>query len=136
MQREAIMPDHPTAELPDVSLRACEAALRQAQLASDVAALDRLVDDALVFTGPDGAIYGKPDDLDAHRNGMVRITRLEPSEERIQRFGGVAVVSVRMEMAGSFRGATFAGPFRYTRVWCERRDGWRVVAGHVSAVLT
>jgi ketosteroid isomerase-like protein len=129
------MPDQATAELPDDSLRACEAALRQAQLASDVAALDRLVDDALVFTGPDGAVYGKLDDLDAHRQGMVRITRLEPSDERIQRFGGLAVVSVRMEMAGTFRGATFAGPFRYTRVWCKRRDGWRVVAGHVSAVL-
>jgi ketosteroid isomerase-like protein len=124
------MPDHPATDI----LRACEAALRQAQLESDVAALDRLVDDALVFTGPDGAVVGKADDLDAHRRGVVRITRLEPSEERIQRFGNVAIVSVRMEMAGSFQGAPFAGPFRYTRVWCARPDGWRVVAGHVSAV--
>ncbi len=133
--REAIMSDHPTSDPSDDSLRACEADLRQAQLASDVAALDRLVDDALVFTGPDGAIYGKRDDLDAHRHGMVRITRLEPSDERIQRFGSIAVVSVRMEMAGTFRSATFAGPFRYTRVWCKRPEGWRVVAGHVSAVV-
>ena len=117
------------------ALLACEAAIRRAQLAGDVAALDRLVDDALVFTGPDGAVYGKADDLDAHRQGWVRITRLEPSEERVQRFGRVAVVSVRMEMAGTFHGAAFAGPYRYTRVWCERPDGWRVVAGHVSAVL-
>ena len=129
------MPDHPPVSLPDDSLSASEAALRQAQLASDVAALDRLVDDTLVFTGPDGAIYGKSDDLNAHRDGMIRITRLEPSEERIQRFGSIAVVSVRMEMAGSFRGTAFAGPFRYTRVWCDRPDGWRIVAGHVSAVL-
>jgi ketosteroid isomerase-like protein len=128
------MPDDPTAAPPDDSLLASEAALRRAQLAGDVAALERLVDDALVFTGPDGALYGKRDDLDAHRQGWVRITRLEPSEERVQRFGGVAVVSVRMEMAGEFRGAPFAGPFRYTRVWCERPGGWRVVAGHVSAV--
>ena len=118
----------------DDSLRAAETALREAQLSGDVAALDRLVDDALVFTGPDGAVYGKADDLDAHRNGWVRITRLEPSEERVQRFGQVAVVSVRMEMAGTFKGAPFVGPFRYTRVWCERPGGWRVVAGHVSAV--
>jgi ketosteroid isomerase-like protein len=125
----------PAADLPVDSLRACEAALRQAQLTSDVAALERLVDDALVFTGPDGATYGKQDDLDAHRTGMVHITRLEPSEEHIQRFGRIAVVSVRMEMAGTFRGTPFAGPFRYTRVWCERTDGWRIVAGHVSAVV-
>ena len=128
--------DDAPAELSDASLLACEAALRQAQLASDVAVLDQLVDDALIFTGPDGAVYGKQDDLDAHRRGMVRITRLEPSEERIQRFGSIAVVSVRMDMSGTFQGATFAGPFRYTRVWCARPEGWRIVAGHVSAVLT
>jgi hypothetical protein len=39
-----------------------------------------------------------------------------------------------MEMAGAFKGTPFAGPFRYTRVWREGLDGWRIVAGHVSAV--
>ena len=116
------------------SLLECEAALRRAQVASDVAEIDRLVDEELVFTGPDGALYSKADDLEAHRTGMVRIARLEPSEERVQRFGSIAVISVRMDMAGSFRGEPFAGPFRYTRVWCARPEGWRVVAGHVSAV--
>ncbi len=119
----------------EASLRECEAALRQAQLASDVRILDRLLDDALVFTGPNGAVYGKKDDLDAHRHGVIRITRLEPSEERIQRFGHIAVVSVRMEMSGTFEGEAFAGPFRYTRVWRADADGWRVVAGHVSGVV-
>lgn len=123
-----------TTRVPEASLSDCEAALRRAQLASDVRELDRLVDDALVFTGPNGAVYGKQDDLDAHRRGLVRIARLEPSEERIQRFGHIAVVSVRMEMSGTFEGAPFAGPFRYTRVWRAHPDGWRVVAGHVSAV--
>ena len=126
------MADQPSAT-PD-SLLASEYALRRAQLSSDVAALDRLVDDALVFTAPNGAVIGKSDDLDAHRSGSVRITRLDPSEERVQRFGNIGVVSVRMEMAGTFYGVAFAGPFRYTRVWCERQDGWRIVAGHVSAV--
>ena len=127
--------DHSTRDPSDASLRACEAALRRAQLASDVRELDRLVDDSLVFTGPNGAVYGKKDDLDAHRSGLLRIARLEPSEERIQSFGQIAVVSVRMEMSGTFDGAAFSGPFRYTRVWRASADGWRIVAGHVSAVL-
>jgi ketosteroid isomerase-like protein len=129
------MSDDAGISLSDDSLAASELALRQAQLASDVSALERLVDDALVFTGPDGIVYGKQDDLEAHRRGLVRITRLEPSEERIQRFGKIAIVNVRMEMSGTFQGASFAGPFRYTRVWYARPDGWRIVAGHVSAVL-
>jgi ketosteroid isomerase-like protein len=118
----------------DEAIRECESALRRAQLSSDVEMLDQLVDEELVFVGPDGAVYGKQDDLDAHRQGWVRITRLEPSEETIQRFRDIAVVTVRMEMSGSFKGSSFAGSFRYTRVWCARNDGWRIVAGHVSAV--
>jgi hypothetical protein len=119
----------------EASLHACEMALRRAQLTGDVGELDRLVDDELVFTGPNGAVYGKQDDLDGHRRGIIRITRLEPSEECIQHFGNIAVVSVRMEMSGTFEGAPFAGPFRYTRVWRADGDSWRIVAGHVSAVL-
>jgi ketosteroid isomerase-like protein len=124
----------PKTGLSDVSLHESEAALRQAQLTGDASALDRLIDDTLMFTGPDGSVYGKQDDLEAHRRGDIRITRLDPSDERIQRYGDIAVVSVRMEMAGSFKGAEFAGPFRYTRVWRARADGWRIVAGHVSSV--
>lgn len=118
----------------DDGLWARELALRAAQLAGDVRALDDLIDDALVFTGPDGSIYSKQDDLDAHRSAAIRITRLDPSEERIQRFDGFAVVNVRMEMSGTFNGEPFAGSFRYLRVWCQRADGWRIVAGQVSAV--
>jgi Domain of unknown function (DUF4440) len=129
------MPDQPTADLSDDALYAAEAALRQAQFSNDVELLERLLDDALVFTGPDGALYGKADDLHAHRQRWLRLTHLEPSDERVQRFGPIAVVSVRMEMAGTFKGESFAGPYRYTRVWCARPDGWRIVAGHVSAVL-
>jgi hypothetical protein len=41
------------------AVQSAELALRQAQLAGDVAVLETLLDDALVFTGPDGAIYSK-----------------------------------------------------------------------------
>jgi hypothetical protein len=115
-------------------LRDAEIALRQAQLAGDIESLDRLLDDDLIFTGPDGLLYGKRDDLDAHRAGAIRITKLEPSEEHVQDFGEIAVVSVRMEMRGSFQGADFGGPFRYTRIWRRTDSGWRIVAGHVSAM--
>lgn len=116
------------------TVEAAEQALRQAQLAGDVAALDSLIDDSLVFTGPDGLIYGKQDDLAAHRTGAIRIMRLEPSEEHVQNFGSIVVVSVRMEMRGEFKGQSFGGPVRYTRVWRATDDGWRIVAGHVSSI--
>lgn len=128
------MTNDPSSDDVPAAARDAEAALRRAQLASDADALERLLDEALLLTGPDGALYTRADDLAAHRGGAIRITRLEPREEQVRRFGDVVVVVVRMEMAGAVGGQPFAGAYRYTRVWGERADGWRVVAGHVSAV--
>lgn len=116
------------------SVRAAELALRDAQLHGNVAMLSELIDDALVFTGPDGLLYSKQDDLAAHRAGDIRIERLEPSEEQVLEFGDIVVVNVRMEMRGTFKSAPFAGPARYTRVWRLTDAGWKVVAGHVSPI--
>jgi ketosteroid isomerase-like protein len=118
----------------DDPILACEAELREAMLTNDVPVLDRLIDDALMFTTQEGAVIGKQDDLDAHRARRLQLTRLEPSEQRVQRYGATAVVSVRMEIAGTWDGAAVSGALRYTRVWVERPAGWRIVAGHMSAI--
>jgi ketosteroid isomerase-like protein len=116
------------------AILAREEELRQAQLSGDVAALDRLIDDALVFTALDGRVVGKADDLALHRSGRLRITRMDPADRHILHLGTVAVVSVLMQASAILDGGEVSGPLRYTRVWCERADGWRVVAGHMSAV--
>src|SRR5262245_46616560 len=116
------------------AILAREEELRQAQLSGDVAALDRLIDDALVFTALDGRVVGKADDLALHRSGRLRITRMDPADRHILDLGQVAVVSVLMQASAVLDGGEVSGPLRYTRVWCERSDGWRVVAGHMSAV--
>ena len=111
-----------------------EAELRSAMLAGDVDALDRLLDADLVFTGLDGRVIGKAADLDAHRTGRLRLSRLDPSERHVVRCGPTVVVSVRVDLAGTYDGEPTGGAYRYTRVWCERPEGWRIVAGHMSAI--
>jgi len=118
----------------DDPILACEAELRQAMLTNDVTTLDRLIDDALLFTTQEGAVVGKQDDLDSHRARRLRLTRLDPSEQRVLRYGATAIVSVRMEIAGTWDGAPVSGAWRYPRVWGERPAGWRLVAGHMGAV--
>ncbi len=112
----------------------CEAELRAAQLAGDVAALDRLIDDALVFVALDGSVVGKADDLELHRSGRLRVTRMDPVERHVRRLGAVVVVTVRMDATATIDGTEVSGPLRYTRVWCQHGDGWRIVAGHMSAI--
>lgn len=58
-------------------LRAAERRLQAAQLASDIAALDQLLDDRLIFTyGPDGKCYTKQDDLHVHRSQQQVLTKV------------------------------------------------------------
>jgi hypothetical protein len=45
-----------------------------------VQALDRLLDDELVFTTLNGVVVGKAEDLALHRSGMFKITRMDPGE--------------------------------------------------------
>jgi ketosteroid isomerase-like protein len=119
----------------DTEIAALEAELRQAQLAADVPALDRLIDEDLLFTGPTGQLASKADDLAAHRTGTVRITSHEPEDMRVRWItDDVAAVALRTRLGGEVAGEPFAGTWRYTRIWARSNGRWRVVAGHVSQV--
>ncbi len=119
----------------DPELVALEARLRAAQLAADVAELDRLIADELLFTGPDGQLGTKAQDLAAHASGVVRFRAHEPEELRVRRVGDdVAVTALRARLTVEVMGEPSAGTWRYTRVWAREGGTWRVVGGHVAAV--
>ena len=111
-----------------------EQTLRSAMLASDVLILHQLIDDDLLFIGPDGSVLSKEDDLGFHRTGEQRITALDFQDQHIRAKGAVASVSVLAYVAGVFKGHAFEGRFRYLRVWHRASGGWRVVAGSVFAL--
>ena len=120
----------------DPELVQAEARLRAAQLDADVAALDALIADELLFTGPDGQLGTKAQDLAAHGSGVVRFREHEPEELRVRPVGpDVAVAALRTRLAVEVGGTLVRGTYRYTRVWAREGDGrWRVVGGHVGAV--
>ena len=120
----------------DAEIVDLEAALRAAQLAADVPALARLISDELLFTGPDGQLWTKAQDLEAHGSGVVRFRSHVPEELRVRRVGAdVVVTALRARLEVEVAGNLARGTYRYTRVWAREGDGqWRVVGGHVSAV--
>jgi ketosteroid isomerase-like protein len=122
----------------DPEIVALETRIRAAQLDADVEALDALLSDKLLFTGPDGRLGTKAQDLDAHRSGVVRFRAHEPKELRIRRVGtNVAICALLAELVVEVNGAMTRGTYRYTRVWAQESTGpWRVVGGHVSQVAS
>ena len=115
-------------------IRQLEETLRCAMLHSDVAALDALIDDKLLFVGPDGGIYTKAGDLELHRSGTQCLTHAEWREILVQVHGPTAVSVVTAYLSGVFKGEQFCGLYRYIRTWVHRSDGWRIVGGSVFAI--
>jgi hypothetical protein len=114
------------------ALHATERRLQRAQLASDTAELDRLIDDRLIFTGPDGRLYSKQDDLRVHRSGQQSMTRVDEEDLAALVVGGTGVTWFLGVVEGVLDGEPFRARVRYTRTWIRAGAEWRLVAAHVS----
>lgn len=120
----------------DGLLRA-ERQLQAAQLAGDVAALDRLLDDRLVAIGPDGSRFTKDDDLDGHRSGSSVISELTQDHVEVLVVGTTGVTFFTGRVSGTFKGQPMTARLRYTRTWAhDGQLGWRIVAAHISSTGT
>lgn len=126
------MAEHTSAD----ELREAERRLQAAQLAGDIAALDQLLDDRLIFTfGPDGKCYTKQDDLNVHRSRQQILTKVIEEGLTVLVEGRTGVTWFLGALEGTFDSTPFALRLRYTRTWIHDDDhGWRVVAAHASSV--
>jgi hypothetical protein len=114
------------------SLKAADRRLQAAQLAASADALDALLDDRLVFTGPDAKLYSKKDDLEIQRSGSQRLTEVTEEELSAIVADDTGVTFFRGWLAGRFMGEEFTAHVRYTRTWIRTPTGWRLLAAHVS----
>ena len=113
-----------------------EQRLYQAQLSSDVDGLDELIAEDLLFSGPDGRLFTKEQDLAMHRTGAMRIRSLEPKETTVRVLSAeAAVVSVVAAVKGDFDGEAAEGLVRYLRVWVLREGRWLIVAGSLQPIV-
>ena len=121
---------------PDPEIVTLESRIRAAQLRADLTALDDLISDDLLFTGPDGQLGTKEQDIEAYRSGIVKFMAHVPEELRVRRVGSdVAISSLRAQLTVDVAGNLSHGTYRYTRVWAREDDrAWRVVGGHVSLI--
>ncbi len=117
----------------EADLLSAERALQAAQLAGDVIALDRLLDDRLVAIGPDGARHTKDQDLAAYRSGSSVITDLVEDDVEVLVAGSTGVTFFTGTLAGTFGGHPMSARMRYTRTWVHDDDaGWRILAAHIA----
>jgi len=115
-------------------IAALEDELLLAVLTGNRPAYDRLMDHAQVVMVKTDAVTNIMADATLIGTGRLRFSKLERSEQQVNRHPTSAVVSGRLDVAGNLDGKPFAGAVRYSRFWRKLRKGWRVVAVHLSPV--
>lgn len=132
---DTIAPLSPTNTEIEAQIRKQEARLYAAMRASDVAELDALIADDLLFVGPTGDLATKEMDLELHRTGGTQFHEFVPKSLDIRVWSDhFAFAIAKIYLKGEFLGSAFAGDYCYTRVWRKGETGWQIAGGSVSAV--
>jgi hypothetical protein len=113
-----------------------EDALLRAITTNDVALLDDVLHEDLLFNGPDGQTSTKAQDLANYRSGGIQLRRAEASDRLVSAIGDDVVVAVTVALEGSYLGLPVDGRYRYLRVWKRIGGAWRVIAGSVVPLGT
>ena len=116
------------------ALHEAERRLQAAVRSGDVEALDLLLDDRVVYTGPDGSSLTKEDDLEAHRSRTLAVEVFDQQDLQVTVVGSTGITRVLARLQGTAAGQPFSARLRYTRTWVHADDTWRVLAAHAGAV--
>jgi ketosteroid isomerase-like protein len=123
-------------QMTDADPLAADDAFFAALLAADAVALDALLgDDFAIIDVMRGAEADKAAFVAVVGGGEVAFDRIEPAERRVRLYDGTAVVTGRTAMSGSFAGAPFSAASRYTHVFVDAGDGWRLIAAQGTQIV-
>lgn len=96
---------------------------------SNIEELDELLHDDLLFVTPSGEVITKAMDLQSYRSGDMKIHELIPNVENINLIDDLAVITLTMELKGSYNGEQFESKCRYIRFWKAFSSEIKVVGG-------
>lgn len=101
-------------------------------LKNDAEAFDHYLTEDFVYTSPVCEVVERATYLKNLREHVVEMKSVVPSDIRVQLYGETAVVTGRWVVEESYRGTSFSGPCRITRVWVKVEGRWRAAAFHVT----
>lgn len=109
-------------------VRATQAARFQAMLNADVAALNNVLADDLIYAHTTGTIDSKSSMIDNIGSGAIDYELIEPTDVRIRLYGDVAVVTGSANMQVSVGDQIHQVFIRFIEVYVARDDQWQLVS--------
>jgi len=119
--------------------------LTQAKRQLDIAALDRIYADDVLFTGITGEVCGKTGLLSEATRGIAErdkaaaqgkkfSTSIDKEDIKVATHGDTAVASYRYVVRVQGEGMDLHRRYRTTDVWLKRDGQWQVIGGHMASL--
>lgn len=100
----------------------------------DIATLEKLWSDDLVFINPRGQVQTKSQRLADIRSGATVVKAIEMTEESVRVCGNAALALSRTKIDGVYNGKDASGNYRATIAWVRKHDAWRIEVIQLTAV--
>jgi ketosteroid isomerase-like protein len=99
-----------------------------AMAANDVAALENLFHDDLIYTHSSAMVDTRASYLDTLRNGHTRYHSVQRSDEKVRVCGDTALVTGRAIIDVTVKGENKHLDTRFLDVWTKTPRGWKFIA--------
>lgn len=104
--------------------------LKASMESSDIATLDELLADDLIFINHLGQRVAKQEDIALHQSGLLFIESIALDELQLVPHGSCVLVYVNADIVGTYGGAPASGRFAFSRVWHKTHGKLQVVSAH------
>jgi ketosteroid isomerase-like protein len=116
-------------------VEALEEQWRTAQLAGDIATMDKMLSEDFIGISMSGQVNTKAQLLDRVRAHRIQISKIELNDMKVKLIGGIAIVTSLAEVEGTSEGASVKGNYRYTRVYQRLPSGgWKITSFEATRV--
>jgi hypothetical protein len=100
----------------------------------DMAAMDRLHADGLVFINTKGRMLNKAEYLEEVRSGALKFLSVETDDYKFYMYGDTVIMSGRAKSVVEYHGVVNKKPRRFTSVFIKMQGQWRLVAHQATLI--
>ena len=101
---------------------------------SDVATLDQIVGNDLVYISPVGKVQTKAEIVTDLKSGVLKVSSIEQGDENVRVYGNTAVVTYLTTSKFVDNGKDYNNRIRSTSVYVKRHGRWQLVSQQMTRV--
>jgi ketosteroid isomerase-like protein len=102
---------------------------------SDIAGLERIYDDSLIYTHSNGSVDNKSAYVDNIKSGVTKYQSMKRDDIKVNVYGNTALVTCHWQVHVLNRGNKIDTNARYIHVYVKRKDGWKMVAHQATRIV-